>query len=318
MSTADVHATDIRAHLTPALSQRRRRPWSWALAVLLHVIILALVALLWLYPVKPLPQVNVQTPPGLDVEFEGSGAKQQTTIPPKTQKGPSQQAQTMVAAPAVKAAPQPAPQPAPPPPEAPPAATQDEVRMPNIPLSALPAPLPKPQPRHQTQPQHQPKMHEAQSHRSSASRAREQKYVFLNQMSYGNTGASAPPTPNALHGLNVSPAMSNTQAATASDFSVKGNAGAGWDAALRKWVQEHAYYPQAAVEQNQQGTATVMFTVDRQGHVTGVRLLDSSGSPFLDQAWSQLFADNILPAFPADAKSDHVVVRYTVHYQLVP
>lgn len=284
------------------------------MAVLLHVIIIVLVGLAWFYPVKPLPQVNVQSPPGLDVEFAGSGAKQQTTIPEKTQKGPSQQAQTVVAAPAAKAAPQPAT----PPPVVAPAATQDEVRMPDIPLSALPALLPKPQPRRQTQPQHQPKTHEVQSHRSTSSRAREQKYVFLNQMSYGNTGTPAPPTPNALHGLNVSPAMSNTQAATAADFSVKGNAGAGWDAALRKWVQEHAYYPQAAVEQNQQGTATVVFTVDRQGHVTGVRLLESSGSPFLDQAWSQLFADNILPAFPADAKSDHVVVRYTVHYQLVP
>lgn len=176
--------------------------------------------------------------------------------------------------------------------------------MPDIPLSSLPNPPPKP--------------HHTYARPTHHSAPQEQKYVFLNGMSYGNGAAAAQPAPNAQHGMNFSPPMSNAQAVTASDFSIAGNAGAGWDAALTKWVQEHAYYPQAAIEQNQQGTATVEFTVDRHGHVTGIRLLTSSGSPFLDQAWLQLFADNNLPPFPPDAKTDHVVVRYTVHYQLVP
>lgn len=282
----------IRAHLTPKLYGLHRNPWAWVLAALLHLLVIACVLFIRL---APQPDMTFQNPPGIDVTFEGAGTGPQTTVPPHTQKGPPQQAQTT----------------APPPPPPQPAATQDEVQTPDVKLSDLPNPPPQPKPSTH---------HERTPHTRAIrpSHAQEQKYVFLNGMNYGNVSPAAPPAPPAPRGMNFSPPMSNTQAATASDFSIKGNAGAGWGAALQKWVQEHAYYPQAAIEQNQQGTATVEFTVDRAGHVSGLRLLDSSGSPFLDQAWSQLFADNTLPPFPPDAKSDHIVVRYTVHYQLVP
>lgn len=299
-----------RAHLTPTLHRLRRNPWAWGVALLVHLLILAAI-LLVRFP--PLP-VATQSPPGIDVEFENSGNTTKATAPPKTQKGPPQQAQTMAPPPPPPAAP-PAAKPAiTPPPTPAPTATQDEIQMPEIPLSALHMPLTPPQPReHHTAPRSP-----SHTHTARPSHPSEQKYVFLNGMSYGNVSPAVQPAPRAPRGMNFSPPMSDSQAATASDFSIKGNAGAGWDAALTKWVQEHAYYPQAAIEQNQQGTATVEFTVDRFGHVTGIRLLSSSGSPFLDQAWFQLFADNTLPPFPPGAKSDHVVVRYTVHYQLIP
>lgn len=291
------HTADVRAHLTPPCAPRRRWPlWACGVAVLLHLLVVA-GALLIRFSPSP---VLSQSPPGIDIEFEGSGTAAKTTAPPQAIHGPPQQAQTI--------APAPAPPPPPPPPAAQ-AAMQDEVRMPDLPLTALPAPQPISKPKAQT--------HEPRRHTARPSDAHTQKYVFLNGMSYGNGSSAAAPAPMAPHGMNLSPPMSDAQAATASDFSVKGDAGAGWDAALTKWVQEHAYYPQAAIEQNQQGTATVEFTVDRNGHVSGIRLLSSSGSPFLDQAWFQLFADNNLPRFPAGAKSDHVVVRYTVHYQLI-
>ncbi len=59
------------------------------------------------------------------------------------------------------------------------------------------------------------------------------------------------------------------------------------------------------------------FTVDRKGNVTGLHLLRSAGSPFLDGAWMNLFAQNQLPPFPAGTKADHVEVDYTVHYQII-
>ena len=180
--------------------------------------------------------------------------------------------------------------------------------MPDIPLSTLPNPAPQPKP----QATHSP------AARPAPAPPQPQKYVFLNNMNYGTATPAAAPTPHIQQGMNFSPPMSDAQASTAADFSIKGDAGANWDGELTKWVQEHAYYPQAAAEQGQQGTATVEFTVDRSGHVSGVKLLSSSGSTFLDQAWFQLFAENHLPPFPPGAKSDHVDVRYTVHYQLVP
>ena len=277
-------------HLAPPPERPRRNPWAWGAALLLHVLVIAAVLLVREKP----PQEDLQSPPGVSVVFNNGGTAPQATAP-KAMPGPPQQMQ--------------APPPPPPPPPASPAeqaqaATQDEVQVPDLPLAVIPNAPPAPRPR-------------------PAPRLRrpgppsQQKYVFLNGMSYGNISPTAPPAPPAPRGMNFSLPASDAQAATASDFSVKGDAGADWDAALTKWVQEHAYYPQAAAEQGQQGTATVEFTVDRHGHVTGLKLLDSAGSPFLDQAWEQLFEDNILPPFPPDAKDGHVKVQYTVQYVLI-
>lgn len=282
-------------HLTPPPEEPRRNPWAWGAALLLHVVVIAAVLFV---RVKP-PREELQSPPGVSVVFENGGTAAQSAAPPKAQPGPPQQAE--------------APPPPPPPPQqqaqqAPaPSATEEEVQVPNVPLSALPNPPPVPAPHPRA----------AHPHTSRPSHAPQQKYVFLNGMNYGNVSPVAPPAPKAPAGMNFSLPTSDAQAATSSDFSVKGDAGADWDAALTKWVQEHAYYPQAAAEQGQEGTATVEFTVDKNGHVTGLRLLASSGSTFLDQAWELLFNDNTLPSFPANAKDNHVTVRYTVHYILI-
>ncbi len=284
-------------HLAPALEKQRRVPWAWGAALLLHLLVLAAALLL---RVKP-PHEELQSPPGVSVVFENSGTAPQVTAPPTPLKSAPQPAQAP-----------PMPPPPPPAPSSSPAAREEEVQVPDMPLSALSSPPPIPSP---------PPPRPAPRHSSRPARPRpvpQQKYVFLNGMNYGNVSPAMPPPVHAPAGMNFSLPSSDAQAATSSDFAVKGNAGADWEAALTKWVEEHAYYPQAAVEQNQQGTATVEFTVDRNGHVTGLRLLSSSGSTFLDQAWELLFSQNTLPPFPPDAKDDHVVVRYTVHYILMP
>ena len=275
-------------HLAPPLERLRRNPWAWGAALLLHALVIAAVLLI---RVKP-PQEELQSPPGVSVVFDNGGTTPQNMAPPKTTNGPPQQVQAP-----------PPPPPSPPPAQQAQAATEDEIQVPDLPLSALPNPPPAPHPAPRPQPHKVPPS--------------QQQYVFLNGMSYGNVSPVAPPAPQAPRGMNFSLPASDAQAATSSDFSVKGDAGPDWDAALTKWVQEHAYYPQAAAEQGQEGTATVEFTVDRHGHVTGLKLLDSAGSPFLDQAWEQLFRDNTLPPFPANAKDDHVKVQYTVHYILI-
>ena len=42
-------------------------------------------------------------------------------------------------------------------------------------------------------------------------------------------------------------------------------------------------YPPAALEKHEQGTVTMSFDIDAEGHVTGARVERSSGSPDLDQ-----------------------------------
>ena len=69
----------------------------------------------------------------------------------------------------------------------------------------------------------------------------------------------------------------------------------------------HKYYPQAAEEQGQQGSVEIEFTVDRKGNVTGLHLLNGSGSPFLDQAWLGHVRAEPVAALPAghEVRSHH-------------
>ena len=246
--------------------------------MLLHVLALAIA----LYTrERPLPQE--EAPSGVSVTLDNGGA-QQTMAPPAPLHGPAQPAQS----------------PATPPPP-PPSSTLPEVNL-NMPLSAFSElPPPQPQPRPVTRP------HPAPPH-----------YVMmLSGMSYGNTSA-ATPAPPAKRALNLDLAESDAQAVLGPEMTVQGNIGADWDAALTQWVNEHKYYPEAAAEQNQQGSVEIAFTVDRHGNVTGLHLLNGSGSPFLDQAWLGLFQGAQLPPFPPGTKDDHTTVDAIMHYELVP
>ncbi len=246
---------------------------------MMHALILAL--LLYVRE-KPLP-ADQQAPPSVAMVFDHGGATQ-TQAPPAPLHGPPELAQAP-----------------PPPPPPPPQAPQAEVNlnMPLNPLAALPQPPPKPQPAHPA--------HPAPPHR----------YVMLlNGMSYGNPSPVAP-APPAHPALDMSLPESDAQAAMGQELTVKGNIGADWMAALNKWVDAHKYYPQAAAEQNQQGNVEIEFTVDRLGNVSALRMLNGSGSPFLDQAWYGLFQGAQLPAFPPGTKSDHITVDATMHYEIV-
>lgn len=263
----------------------RWRPWAWAAALALHVLVVLLL-LLFLRQRQPAEEPS---PPGIAVVFDHGGAPK-AAAPPAPRHGPQSEAQAPPAA---------AP---PPPPAAPQAQPEVNLNMPNAPFATVqsaPQPAPKAQPRPHSVARPQPS----------------QKYIVMNNMSYGRP---APPVLGAKPALSLDLAQSDAQAANAPELTVKGNIGADWMAALSKWVNEHKYYPQAAAEQGQQGVASVEFTVDRAGNVTAVHLTDGSGSTFLDQAWVQLFANNQLPAFPPGTKSDHVTVDATMHYELIP
>ena len=145
-----------------------------------------------------------------------------------------------------------------------------------------------------------------------------QRYLVMNNMSFGNPAQPAPPMPHARQALSLNLPQSDAQAVNAPEVSIKGDVGADWQAELSRWVNDHKYYPQAAAEQGQQGDVRIEFTVDRQGNVTGLRLLSGSGSTFLDQAWLGLFQQNQLPPFPAGTKADHVTVDATMHFELIP
>jgi protein TonB len=86
---------------------------------------------------------------------------------------------------------------------------------------------------------------------------------------------------------------------------------------LEKYVEENKYYPEQAVENGEQGISVISATITRDGHVKGVRLITSSGSPWLDMAWVGLFRSMRLPPFPADMKVPELEFTYSMEYTLI-
>jgi len=264
---------------------KRTRRLAWAMAAVVH----ALVIVLLLRFTREKPPMEPQSPPGISVVFDNGGTTQ-TSAPLAPRQGPE--------SPAV------APPPAAPPPP------QTAQAQPNVNLNLPDMPLPTVQTTPQPQNHEKPRPHAIAHPRPAPA----QHYMVMNNMSFGNP---SPPMPQAQQGMNLSLPMTDAQAVNGPELTIKGDIGADWDAELNQWVNDHKYYPQAAVEQNQQGNVEIEFTVDRAGNVTGLHMLGSSGSPFLDQAWLGLFADNTLPAFPPGTKADHVTVDATMHFELI-
>ena len=171
--------------------------------------------------------------------------------------------------------------------------------MPQNVLSELPPPPPQP---------HPPQPHPALPHHYA---------MMMNGMSYGSPSPLTP-APPAHRALNLDLPQSDMQATAGMQLEVKGEIGADWMSALNDWVNAHKYYPQAAAEQGQQGSVQIEFTVDRQGNVTGLHMLSSSGYNFLDLAWLGMFQGVQLPPFPPGTTSDHITVDATMQYELVP
>jgi TonB family protein len=65
-----------------------------------------------------------------------------------------------------------------------------------------------------------------------------------------------------------------------------------------------------------QGTVVVQITVDPDGHVQGVTLLQGSGSDSLDQAAEALVRNAHLPPFPPGMKLPRQIVTLPIRYRL--
>jgi protein TonB len=101
------------------------------------------------------------------------------------------------------------------------------------------------------------------------------------------------------------------------DIKFKGEIGAAWRDGFKAWVEARKYYPEAAIEMSQQGSATVRIVITRDGTVRSVSLIDSSHSPFLDMAWLGLFRGAHLPAFPPGTTEPEITIDATMHYILI-
>ena len=89
-----------------------------------------------------------------------------------------------------------------------------------------------------------------------------------------------------------------------------------WLDGVSQWLLAHRTYPEMARELGRQGTVVVQITVDPDGHVRDVKLVQGSGSESLDRAAQELVRGAHLPPFPSDMRLPQQTVTLPIRYQL--
>lgn len=320
--TADLHARRRTGRRAGRGDGRLSR--SALISVLLHGVVLAALVI---FMQRRQPAEYVPPAP-VAMVFEHGGATR-ATAPPAVRRGPPETA-ALPGRPEPKVPVRPLPEPLPGPLPGPPPAAPPVPQRPAPPSRLAPhpvppgvavhlppesqmqafleppkvAPAPVPQPRNTPAPTREPAPRKLPPHT-----------LFAPSLSFG-TAQKAPPQPPGK-GLNLALNRSELQRAFAPDFAVEGKIGPDWLSELSNWVDQRKYYPYSAAEMGQQGTVELRLVIERNGQVAGARLLQSSGSPFLDQAWLGMFRGARVPAFPAGTKAEQIIIRATMHYILV-
>jgi periplasmic protein TonB len=91
--------------------------------------------------------------------------------------------------------------------------------------------------------------------------------------------------------------------------------GPDWRNELSAWVRAHAYYPEQAAMNGEDGDVMVRVAANPDGHVTGVELRSKSGSVWLDMALVALFRDAHLP--PLHDENEPITFDFLMHYILI-
>jgi protein TonB len=116
--------------------------------------------------------------------------------------------------------------------------------------------------------------------------------------------------------MSLGPASKGTADPTPFSERDEDAAGADWRNALSRWVAEHAYYPEQARRDFEEGDAKVRVHMEPNGRVREVELIGKSGSMWLDLALLALFRDQRIPPLPSGEK-DPIEFNFTMHYVLI-
>ena len=116
--------------------------------------------------------------------------------------------------------------------------------------------------------------------------------------------------------MSLGPASRGTADPTPFSERDEDAAGADWRNALSLWVAEHAYYPEQARHEFQEGDVKVHVVAQPNGRVKEVLLVRKSGSMWLDLALLALFRDQRIPPLPSGEK-EPIEFDFTMHYVLI-
>ena len=83
---------------------------------------------------------------------------------------------------------------------------------------------------------------------------------------------------------------------------------------LKQWWDLHSYYPREASQTNEGGNVRVRIVIAPDGQVTGIDVVQGSGSSVLDAAAIAVFRGAHLPPFPPGTSAQPADVVVTLHY----
>ena len=333
MPLSGLRRTEARSGRPP-----RRRPWRIRLAALISLLIHVAIGVSLLLTIRREGKPELLPPPSpVTMVFE-SGRKTGPTLPnPDLQATPS--APPMPPSSPVEAAPLPTP-PLPPATEPPPAATSPPVPEPRAPAPPAPTPLPAeppapsppveippPPPAEQAplpRPPPVPKPSPARPPPRQAAPPKPSDFSAPMNFTFGKPNLASPSparlrsTPHIPGTIDMSlgPASKGTADPTPLSQHDEDAAGADWRNALSRWVADHAYYPEQARREVEEGDATVRVLADPDGRVKEVELIGKSGSMWLDLALQALFRNQHIPALPS-GDHDPIEFNFTMHYVLI-
>ena len=82
--------------------------------------------------------------------------------------------------------------------------------------------------------------------------------------------------------------------------------------AFRTWVQEHLQYPAEAVKRNIQGRVVVTFTIEKDGSVSNIQILQSPDKLLADEARRVIASSPAGAWTPGEQRGQAVRVKLTV------
>jgi TonB family protein len=132
-----------------------------------------------------------------------------------------------------------------------------------------------------------------------------------------NYALNRAPAPLASHGFDSSPSPRGGQDDESYKHIGGADPGPDWLSELHRWAAAHAFYPQEAAQEGQEGSVTVQVEIDHFGHVLNVDMVSRSGSQWLDLAWLGQWRHATVPSFPQGTMGDTTTLQYTINYILI-
>jgi periplasmic protein TonB len=318
---------DALANRSPRRQSRRLR-----LAVLISLLIHAMIAVLLVVTIRRKGMEELLPPPAPVTMLFETGRREGPTLPnpanqpsapPSVATPPSEQAPLPTPPMPPVEPPQPTPQAATPPvPEPAPPPPVEQLPTPPVPAplpppAVEPAPLPPPPPALKPVPAQKPPPAKQNPPKPSDFPA-PMNFSLGKPIAPSSAPArprSSPHIPGTID-MSLGPASKGLADPTPYSDSDEGREGADYRNLLARWVAEHAYYPEQARRDGDEGDAKVHVVAASDGRVKEVELIGKSGSMWLDLALLSLFRDQHIPPYPGGG-TEPIEFNFTMHYVLI-